>query len=50
MSAFDQYARDGMAWWNGLCEVDRGLWMHLAGDTGRVSDAYAFFLLSGFAS
>jgi hypothetical protein len=29
----------GIAWWNGLSEADRRLWMREAGDTGRPVDA-----------
>ena len=32
--------RDGIAWWNGLDERTRGVWLEKAGNTGRVTDAW----------
>lgn len=35
---------DGMNWWNSMPETERKAWMHSAGDSGRVVDAYVAFL------
>jgi hypothetical protein len=33
----------GMAWWNALNEQERAKWSRLAGNTGRVVDAWEAF-------
>ena len=33
----------GMAWWNGLTEQERAKWSAIAGNTGRVRDAWEAF-------
>jgi hypothetical protein len=33
----------GMAWWNGLTEQERAKWSAIAGNTGRVKDAWEAF-------